>query len=613
MMHRIVFQNGSIVEELNEILKPSWGAEKWIYEGWERISTEDKELIKGRIDDLFKDGLPFELKYDKLLYIYTFSLLAQLEVLAIQVPLKFKDKLSSSVYKERMHVQLLDEIFHGLVFTKIVYMLCAPHALPPAYNGNVELLCDFIRNEDCPKVGVVLLNLISEGWIEEIFYSLKKQNIAPEVFRVIIDDEHRHVCEAELYSDIGLPNMEEVRSKLEYLEEQLLTNIFLQYKYVLSICSLLGVNGSMDFVQSLNSKHTEQLSKINLVPSEKWKFFMGLAEEIFPKVQEYNQVTYEVEMSPIRKVFMTQWSNPSDPTMAGEFNINVTPLDFFGKKYPPETITTLMMQTISQGLASQDSFRNYLSHKKLYQSKEAYVAIVVKLPDCGDHVGNIIFENCHQLSVKALSIRIRQILHMMVYCFKKREQLEEEHPELKRIFDADAYDYAYGLYEYPLLANPFTTLSNIGFCGYTQAKSPLRRNEGLKFTLFEIDRKPVWNKETQSFEPQDILPVSVSADHRIFDGNIPIPKLMIKYFHENFQRMINDTEPPVIKPFQDADIVKTIEELLANNLELGYKALLGLQTVWVDFMKFDEVFNKSIANRLAQAKEMFEKSGASIA
>jgi hypothetical protein len=598
------------VEELNQILKPSWGADKWIYEGWEKISEDDKKLIKNRIDDLFKNGLPFELKYDKLLYIYTFSLLAQLEVLAIQVPLKFKDQLSSSVYRERMHVQLLDEIFHGLVFTKIVYMLCAPHAVPPAYNNNVELLCDFIRNEDDPKVAVVLLNLIGEGWIEEIFYSLKRQNIAPEVFQVIIDDEHRHVCEAELYQDIGLPNMEEVRIKLEFLEEQLLTNIFLQYKYVLSVCSLQGVQGSMEFVQSLNAKHTEQLKKLNLEPSDKWKFFMSLSLELFPKLNEYTHMTQEVEMTPIRKVFMTQWSNPSDPTMSGEFNINVTPLDFFNKKFPPETITTLMLQTISQALASQDSFRNFLIHKKLYQSKEAYVSIVVKLPDCGDHVGNIVFENCHLMSVKTIAVRIRQIMQMMVYCFKKREQLEQEHPELKNIFNADAYDYAYGLYEFPLIPNPFTTLSNIGFCGYNQGKSPLRRNEGMKLTLYEIERKPVWNKEKEEFEPQDIMPVSVSADHRIFDGNLPIPKLIIKLFDENFQRMLKDTEPPVLVPLQDTEITKTIEELIDNNIELGYKALLGLQTVWIDFIKLDEVFNKNFATRLSKAEAIYEKPGA---
>ena len=139
------------MDELAELLRPSWGTEKWILEGWNKINADEKQLIKDRLDDLFRDGLPFELKSDKLFYIYTFSLLAQLEVLAIQVPLKFESKMSTVEYKERMRLQLLDEIFHGLVFTKIVYMLCAPYASPPPYSPNIEILCNFIRNENLSK------------------------------------------------------------------------------------------------------------------------------------------------------------------------------------------------------------------------------------------------------------------------------------------------------------------------------------------------------------------------------------------------------------------------------------------------------------------------------
>ena len=84
-----------------------------------------------------------------------------------------------------------------------------------------------------------------------------------------------------------------------------------------------------------------------------------------------------------------------------------------------------MMQTISLGLSENDSFRSYLSHKKLYQSKESYVGLIVKLPDCGDHIGTIVFENCHELTVQELALRARTLIKMMVYCFKKREQLEK--------------------------------------------------------------------------------------------------------------------------------------------------------------------------------------------
>jgi len=173
---------------------------------------------------------------------------------------------------------LLDEVFHGLVFTKIVYLLCAPYASPPQYSSNIEVLCNYIRNENCPKIAIMLLNLIGEGWLEEIFYSLERFSIAPKVFKTILADEHRHVCEADLYRDIGKPDIEQVKTKIAYLEEQLVTNIFMQYKYMFSFFALLGVEGVSNFKKSLNKKHVSQLKKINLKPSENWEFFMRVAD-----------------------------------------------------------------------------------------------------------------------------------------------------------------------------------------------------------------------------------------------------------------------------------------------------------------------------------------------
>lgn len=594
-----------IVDELNKILTSTWDAEKWILEGWAKISSNEKLIIKGRMDELFKNGLPFEMKYDKLFYIYTFSLLAQLEVLAVQIPLKFEKKMLTKKFQRAMRSQLLDEIFHGMVFTKIVYLLCSPYAFPPPYNAEVETLCNFVRNEHCPKVGVVLLNLIGEGWIEEIFNSLHQQNVAPEVFSIIINDEHRHVNEADLYRDIGLPDMEIVRSKLEFLEEQLVA-LFSQYKYVTSMSALLGIQGNIDFLESLDRKHRAQLDKIGLVPGKKWQAFLELTQEAMPRIKKYAHEIKEIQMTPTRQMLMTQWSNPSDPTMVGEFNLNVSCLDFFNKKFPPETITTLMLQVISQGLADNASFRNFLSHKKLYQSNSAYVAVVVKLPECGDHIGNVVFENCHKMSFHELSSRIRLVMKMMSFCYKKREQLENKYPYLKTIIDDVLYDFNYGTYAYPMMGSSMVTLSNIGSCGYARTKSPLRSNESMKYTLLEVERKQAWNKLTHTFELQDILPVSISADHRIFDGNLPIPKIVSRLFQQMFQRMLESKEKTLTNPALDKEIREGneldqfvayntwLDKIISQNVEMGYKMLTMLQNIWPDFVGIDELLHKNM-------------------
>lgn len=574
------------MDDFIELLRPRWGSEKWILEGWEKINSDEKQLIKTRMDELFQDGLPFEIQHDKLLYVYVFSLLAQLEVLAIQVPLKFQDKMVSLENKQRMHIQLLDEIFHGLVFTKILYMLCEPYAYPPEYNENVEILCNFIRDEECPKVAIMLLNLVAEGWIEESFKCYAQQNIAPKVFNIILTDEHRHVCEADLYHDVGLPDPALMKEKLEFLEEQLLVNFFLQHRYITASAALLGLEGVTNFMQSLNAKHHQQLKKINLEPSKKWLAFMQVAQNALPIVHEYAQKHREVEMTPTRKVFMTQWDNSSEATMVSQSNINVSCVDFFSKKFPSETLTTLMMQSVSLWRKENELYRNYLHYKKLYRSTEAYVGVIVLLPGCGDHIGTIAFENCHEMSVNELSKRIRDIVSMMVYCYKRREELEKAHPHLKPYDDNKLHDFAYNVYGYPLPGSAIITISNVGPWGYTDAKTPLFKNEAVKFVMMQVERKQVWNKESQSFEIQDHLPISISADHRLFDGNTPVPRMINDTFQRMFQKMHADMAKPrsLKNPINSAHFVKSVETVLNLNVDFGYQFLNALQTVWADFL-----------------------------
>lgn len=596
-----MFDMSDFMDDLIELLRPRWGSEKWILEGWEKINSDEKKLIKERMDELFKDGLPFEIKHDKSLYVYAFSLLAQLEVLAIQVPLKFQDKMVSQENKERMHNQLLDEVFHGLVFTKILYMLCDPYALPPEYNENVEMLCNYVRNEECPKVAVMLLNLIAEGWIEEAFKCYAQQSIAPKVFQTILTDEHRHVSEADLYRDVGLPEPAIMREKLEFLEEQLLVNFFLQHRYVIAASALLGLEGITTFMQSLNAKHHHQLQKINLEPSRKWVIFMQLMQGLLPTIHSYAQLHQEVEMTPMRKVLMTQWDNSSDATMVSQSNIDVSCIDFFGKKFSSETLTTLMMQAVSLWLKENQEYRIYLHYRKLYQSKEGYVGVIVQLPNCRDHMGTIAFANCHEMSVVELAKRIRDILPMMVYCYKRREELEKAHPHLRPYDQNKLYDFAHNVYGYPLPGSSIATISNVGPWGYTDAKSPLLKNEAMKFVMMQVERKQVWSKEKQEFEIKDHLPISISADHRIFDGNTPVPRMLNQTFQRMFQQMNEDLKQPrtIRKPIDSSRFIKSVEAVINLNVDFGYKYISALQTVWADFFAPEETLTKIETIKLA--------------
>ena len=320
---------------------------------------------------------------------------------------------------------------------------------------------------------------------------------------------------------------------------------------------------------------------------------MQIMQTLLLKIHEYSQTIYEVEMTPIRKTLMTQWNNSSDATMVSQFNINVDCIEFFNKKYPSETLTTLMLQTVSLCLKENEVYRTYLNYKKLYRSKEAYTGIIVQLPGCRDQLGTIAFKNCHTMNANELAKRIRDILQMMTYCYQKREELEQLHPHLKLFEERTLLDFAHDIYNCSLPGSPIATVSNVGFWGYTNAKSPLLQNEVMKFVMLQVDRKQVWNKNSQSFVIEDHLPISISVDHRLFDGNNPVPKMLNDSFQRMFQKMQDgkNTSSSIKKPVNSENLIKTVEYMLHVNLDFGYQFISTLQTFWPDFLDPTELLS----------------------
>lgn len=572
------------LSNFDHLIKPSWGTEKWILEGWNKLNNEEKASIGARVDDLFKDGLPFEMKHDKLLYVYAFSLMAQLEVLGIQLPLRFVDIMQNPEFKQKMRVQLVDEVFHAIAFTKIIFMLVEPYSSPPVYNEKVERICNFVRSQDCLKMGMVVMNLVCEGLVEEVFTIFYEQGIAPKLFKLIIDDEHRHVCEADLYREIGLPDQEKMNETLENLEDLIINAFTLEPKFTIAINALLGPVGAAKFSVGLKEKHKKQLKKLNRVPGEKWDLIFEVAPELQADFQYYakeidremNLEVNEVEMSPTKKMLMTELNNPGDPTMVAQFNLDVT--DFYEtNKYDNEVLTALMMQAMSHVLFSNDSFRCFLSFKKFYQSRSAYLAIIDKLPDCNGHLSTVYFKDCHEMPVNKLLEKIQRSKQMMSWCYKKREQIEKEYPELKRDLDESLYDEAHSLYPCPLPGSQSVFLCNIGSYGYNQGVIPLAKHTGFHILLLAVEKKPVWDKTSQSFVARDILPISISADARIFDGLFPMPDALNKGFQAAFQKMKEQEENPLLrleKTESQKKEDKITDELLSKVEKIAREKLL---------------------------------------
>ena len=402
------------MEHINELLTPVWSLQAEIMLIWNHITEDEQRVISERMDNLFEDGLPFELKHNKEVYIYLFTTLAQLDIMACQVPLKFESKVCYQDFNMRLRAQLLDEIFHVLLSIKIVYLLCLPYSSPPVVlNNGYAKLCDFISKEESAAVAVVLLNLIAEGLAEEIVKSLDRSGFAPKVFDIISRDERRHVSDADLYLAIGLDDKDLIKEKVATTEKYLLA-LLLDYNVTMSMYAVLSIDGVYDFYCNVDKTYCNQLKKLGLTPSRQWLTSMQIFNNVLKHNQQKNFSPIELPMTPLRKLSMAQWGDPSDPTMVGHFNIDITCLDFFNKKYPSETLTTLMLQTLSQLLVNYPEYQVFLRDKKIYQRQQALVGLVVQLPGCGDNLGIISFQDCHKLSVQELSIKIRQTVKRMV-------------------------------------------------------------------------------------------------------------------------------------------------------------------------------------------------------
>ncbi|MFI4919485.1 MAG: 2-oxo acid dehydrogenase subunit E2, partial [Legionellales bacterium] len=212
------------------------------------------------------------------------------------------------------------------------------------------------------------------------------------------------------------------------------------------------------------------------------------------------------------------------------------------------------------------------------------------------------FKDCHTLTLKELSDRIKCAMEIIVYCCKKSEELKTEHPYL-----ADFGDKAFmtlndgDAYARPHFARPAISLSNIGHWGYETADAPLLPNETAKFTLTKVERKQLWNNQSKQFEVQDMVPVCMSIDHRVFDGNVAVPHLLQATFNDMVNKMIQkepSTSTHRSKFSNLAQFVLYSDELLNNDLELGFHYLFISSLYWKN-----EALKQPISVRTADIKD----------
>jgi hypothetical protein len=568
---------------LHHLIRPSQGVEKWIQEGWDSINDQERAEVEERIERLFSEGLPFELIHDKIIYIYIFTLLSQLEMIALQLPIRALPKLKDEKLKKIMRQQLIDEVFHAILFLRIVSELCTPYSFPPEHHPCIDKIRTCICEEKDAGTAVVLLNLMTESVFKEILKILREHDIAPNVFDIILDDERRHVPEAELCRDIGLPSEEYLRSQISHLETELMSNTFFQKKYFIAMLHALGQSGCIALLSRMSVQHTEQLAKLDMHPDEKLELcvvaFIAYLDEL-----GYSHRDDELVIpSTTRKILIAAWEPPVDPTMFSMFSLNVTRIGSFENKYPPQTLTGLVLQAMSKLSKENPSLRNYISHNKIYNLTDNYIHLVVSIPGVTNHLAMLKLKDAHEATLHELSERIKNYIEIMSYARYKSEELVQEYPELlENAYDSMLPDNNDFFQDIQVPQGVFT-LTNVGPWGGDQGLSPLFRYEILKLTMSRVERKQIWNNKIKNFEIQDRLPIGLSADHRVFDANMGTPKMLQIALDDMIDKLegnIGGSQHDMMKHVDINQFVEVSNQMLDENMTLGFYFLASSSHCW---------------------------------
>lgn len=93
-----------------DLIKPDIPALKAIESAFAELTLEEQQYIEERLNSIFSQSIPLDPKVDNILYIQLFSLLLQLEVIALQIPLRFASKMKTEAFQTQMRMQLVDEV-----------------------------------------------------------------------------------------------------------------------------------------------------------------------------------------------------------------------------------------------------------------------------------------------------------------------------------------------------------------------------------------------------------------------------------------------------------------------------------------------------------------------
>ncbi len=489
---------GRTCVELDGLVRPEWPPLRHVRRGWDALSLQERTEVQQRIEDVmakhrFGDGM----RRDALQHFFSF--LAQVETIAIEIPLRFLSVAPEEV-RPLLRRQLVDEVFHSALFSRLAHELAAPEAQPSAPLASAERLLDRIRAEEDLSVSATLLNLVAEGWIENLFKHALRWGVADAVFEAVLEDESRHVHEATDYIR-GL-DASKAQAAVEALEEGLM-EVSGEATVGLSMLELAGEAGYQALVEDLWRTHREHLALAGLVPSARWQEMEQIATSAREQAIGVEDAPRPEALpdTPWRRASRRVWDTPRDPTMQGEFDVPVGHI-------PKKLLTPVIVAALGQAWATTPRLNRILQRDTVYQLPQVNVGVRVLVAD--DELATVVVTHADKRSVKDISRMIIDGVRQLEAIRKHR--IENDHRVVDPVSDEvaamapvspDAFAVA--------LSNPGKFGMVAGGGAFSGALAP-----STDISVGQRRRLPVW--KGIAFVPQWHVNMGALQDHRLFDG-----------------------------------------------------------------------------------------------
>lgn len=490
----------AVSDPLAEHLDPAWPPMAHVRRGAERLGPEGRALVAHRVRETlarFRAPPGKEAPLRRF-----FSFLSQVEVIAIEVPLSAMPTARPDVLP-LLERQLADEVFHATVFAALAKRLGGlDRPLPEA-----ERLLDQIRAQEDPRTTAVLLNLLAEGWIENLFDHAATWGVCDDVFRIVLEDESRHVEEAHAHAE-GM-DVARVEQAVRRFEDDLF-RLVQHPRVLLPTLALAGEERFRTLGQSFLRVHKEALGEVGLAPPASLADMEGAFASAFEAAgaQPAKPTLVEPE-SQWRRTALDLWDAPRNPAMSGWVEVRVDHV-------PRRMLTGVVVAAIGKVWAEYPRMNRYAHGGQVWRPAAVNVGVRVAIGDKGEALSTVPILDADKRSV-------RDVQRILAASVERLDELGAQVQGLRPDPDAETLSTILKDEELMRMVPPETvtcpvTVSNVGKAGLYAGfgAMPGALGQSVEVIVGRVEKRPQWRG--WRYKPTDTLVVGFTADHRVVDG-----------------------------------------------------------------------------------------------